>query len=94
MTATERRDAHRFFLEYYAPLPASSRPARYRALLEEEPLLARLAEEEGGGSAGDGGEGVRTDVERAGSVLSGAESVLHNGTHASSFDARGLGRCM
>lgn len=94
VTATERRDAHRFFLEYYAPLPASSRPARYRALLEEEPLLARLAEEEGGGSAGDGGEGVRTDVERAGSVLSGAESVLHNGTHASSFDARGLGRCM
>mmetsp|Transcript_11349 Transcript_11349/g.17849 ORF Transcript_11349/g.17849 Transcript_11349/m.17849 type:complete len:211 (+) Transcript_11349:644-1276(+) len=81
VTASERRDAHRFFLEHWEKVEMSLRPRRYKTLQEDDPIAARLA-------------GVElTDAAKDSGVKQDSNSLLHNGVTASSFDARGLGRC-
>jgi len=93
VTANERRDAHRYFLEYWSKTPPERRPGRYAALLAADPLARRLAGDvgdeeaarvEGPGDGDEAGTGVGEGAEKG---------VLHDGVTASSFSARGLGRC-
>jgi hypothetical protein len=106
ITANERRDAHRFFLEYWEQVPASERPARYATLLRDDPIAKRLAH---GGGGGGGGGGSVQDADAtsglavvgvvcppqaaSGAGAAGEHAVLHDGVTSSSFGARGLGRC-
>ena len=80
VTANERRDAHRFFLEYWERVPGDRRPWRYAELLRDDPIARKLAGVNDGGCVG---------VEVSGTV----SADLHDGVNATSFHARGLGRC-
>jgi len=97
ITANERRDAHRFFLEYWEQLPASERPVRYATLLRDDPIAKRLANaaQDGSGLAVVGGACRPHAAGGAGAAgdAAGEHAVLHDGVMSSSFGARGLGRC-
>jgi hypothetical protein len=92
ITANERRDAHRFFLEYWERVGPEERPARYCTLLQDDPIAKKLAGV-GDGAAVD--DDSRVDISRGGVVDGGYSGQQHlfDGVTASSFSARGLGRC-
>ena len=100
VTANERRDAHRHYLEYWDRVSPDKRPGRYAELLRADPLARRLGNVEDcsdGARDGDGGrQGKSADVETNDDRATGADGehgMLHDGVAASSFSARGLGRC-